>query len=200
MGSGEAMAKMEGYSYAPNEASLRTFKHLFPQAFDRWHTSTAYSEWTIPMRIFSLMFCAALVLAGCASVPKGDAGQEAALKQFMPKPGLAGIYVYRKEDVGGFSAMEVHLDGRNIGRIADKTFLFAEVAPGRHVVTGKAGDKPVPGVEFNAVPGKLYYVKQETRFGGLLASGSRLIRVDDIEAQHALRKMTLAAGQAASPP
>lgn len=152
------------------------------------------------MRISSLMCCAVLGLAGCASVPKGDGAQEATLKNFMPKPGVSSIYVYRKEDVGGFSTMEVHIDGRRVGRIADKAFLYVEVPPGRHVVAGKIGDQPVSALEFNTVPGKLYYVKQESRFGGLLTSGSTLTRVDDIEAQHAIRKTRLAAGQAGSPP
>lgn len=152
------------------------------------------------MRVCLLLCGAVLGLAACASVPKGDVAQEAALKRFMPKPGVAGVYVYRKEDVSGFSAMEVHVDGRSIGRIANKTFLFIELAPGRHVVSGKVGEKPVPGVEFDTVPGKLYYVKQTSRLGGLLASGSALVRVDDIEAQHAIRKITLAAGQAGSTP
>lgn len=152
------------------------------------------------MRIFLLMLCALTGLAGCASVPKGDAAQESMLKSFMPTQGVSSIYVYRKEDVGGFSAMEVHVDGSSVGRIADKTFLYIEVPPGRHVVSGKAGGKPVAGIVLDTRPGKLYYVKQESRLGGLLASGSTLTRVDDIEAQHAIRKTSLAAGQASSPP
>ncbi|HTJ96350.1 MAG TPA: DUF2846 domain-containing protein, partial [Rhodocyclaceae bacterium] len=71
-----------------------------------------------------------LGLPGCASVPKGSAQLDGSLKTFMPKPGVAGIYVYRNDGIGGVTKMDVAVDGKNIGQIADKTYLYAEVAPG----------------------------------------------------------------------
>jgi starvation-inducible outer membrane lipoprotein len=43
----------------------------------------------------------ALLMTGCASVPMGDARQDSALKTFpAPRPGTAGIYIYRNETFG----------------------------------------------------------------------------------------------------
>jgi hypothetical protein len=71
-----------------------------------------------------------LALSGCASVPMGDAGQDAALKTFKIAPNRAGIYVYRNESMGGAVKMNVTIDGIDVGQTAAKTYLFVEVAPG----------------------------------------------------------------------
>ncbi len=42
----------------------------------------------------------AIGLTGCASVPMGDAGRDAELKSFKPRPGVAGLYIYRNENFG----------------------------------------------------------------------------------------------------
>lgn len=152
------------------------------------------------MRIYSLMVCAALGLAACASVSKGDAARDATLKNFMPRPGVAGVYVYRNEGIGSFTAMEVLIDGKSVGRIAEKTYLFVELAPGPHVVAGKSGESLLAGVEFNAVPGKLYYLKQELKRTNLVSISSRLARVDDIEGQHEIKRTSLAAGAGSDAP
>lgn len=152
------------------------------------------------MRIHYWVVCAVLSLAGCASVPKGDAQRDAALKNFMPRSGVAGVYVYRKEIVGGWNVMEVEIDGRTIGRIVDKTYLFAEVAPGPHTILGRSDGKVVGSIYIDAIPGKLYYVKQEPKGARLFALESTLTRMDDIEAQHEIKKTTLAAGQPVSAP
>lgn len=145
------------------------------------------------MRVYALVVGVLLGLSGCASVRQGDAGQEGAQKTFMPKPGVAGIYIYRNDGIGGFTKMDVAVDGRNIGQIANKTYLYAEVTPGPHVVTGKSGETSIGGVEINAVPAKLYYVKQASN-EGWFSVGSSLRAVDAIEAQRELKQSSLAAG------
>ena len=146
------------------------------------------------MRAYFWMACAVLGLAACASVPQGDAQQDGINKTFMPKPGVAGIYIYRNDGIGGFTKTDVSVDGKSIGQIANKTYLYAEVAPGRHVVSGRTKEVSIGGVEINALPGKLYYVKQTSK-DGLLAVGSTLSQVDAIEAQHDIKRTSLAAGQ-----
>lgn len=154
------------------------------------------------MRVYSVIACAALGifgLTGCASVPKGSAQLDGALKSFMPKPGVAGIYVYRKDGIGGMTKMDVAVDGKSIGQLTDKTYLYVEVAPGKHVVSGQTGKNSIGGIEINALPAKLYYVKQVSK-DGWFSFGSTLVQVDVIEAQHDIKRTSLAAGAPASAP
>ena len=57
----------------------------------------------------NLLIAAALAssLFGCASVPMGDAKQDAALKTFSIPADKAGIYVYRNESFGAAVKMDV---------------------------------------------------------------------------------------------
>jgi len=146
------------------------------------------------MRTYFLMACAVLGLAACASVPPGDAQMDGTLKTFMPKSQMAGIYIYRNEGISTMGKMDVSVDGKSIGQIADKTYLYAEVAPGRHIVTGRKGDSSIGGVEINASPGRLYYVKQASKEGWFNV-GSTLSQVDAIEAQRDIKRSSLAVGQ-----
>src|SRR5262249_54313742 len=108
-----------------------------------------------------------LALSGCASVPMGDAGQDAALKTFRIAPGKAGIYVYRNESMGAAIRMDVAIDGVDIGQTAANTYLFVEVAPGFHTIVSKAENVDTIGVEVK--PGTLAYVWQEVKIGALAA-------------------------------
>lgn len=114
---------------------------------------------------------AALVLAaglvGCASVPMGDAKKDSSLKAFTAKPDTAGVYIYRNENFGGAIRMDVEIDGKPIGQTAAKTFLYKEVAPGKHTVTSKSENSD--SIEIDAVGGKLYYIWQEVKMGFLYA-------------------------------
>ena len=50
-----------------------------------------------------ILFAAVIAssLVGCASVPMGDAKQDAALKTFSAPADKAGVYIYRNESMGG---------------------------------------------------------------------------------------------------
>lgn len=142
------------------------------------------------MRLNLIVLAFASVLAGCASVPMGDPKQDAALKTFTAKPDVAGIYIYRNENMGAAIKMDVEVDGQNIGQTAAKTYLYKEVAPGKHIVTGKAESNS--SVEVNAVAGKLYYIWQEVKMG-LMYAGNKLHLVDEAEGQKGVKETSLAA-------
>lgn len=129
------------------------------------------------------------MLGGCASVPMGDAKQDAALKQFQAKPNVAGVYVYRNESLGAAIKMDVAVDGKNIGQTAAKTYLYKEVAPGKHIVSGSSEN--TDNVEINAVAGKLYYVWQEVKMG-LMYAGNKLHLVDEAQGQKGVAESSLA--------
>jgi len=106
-------------------------------------------------------------LAGCASVPMGDAKQDLALKSFTISPEMAGVYIYRNESFGGGVKMDVEVDGKPIGQTAANTYLYKELTPGNHTVTSRAEN--TDSVEINAAPGTLSYIWQEVKMGVLYA-------------------------------
>jgi hypothetical protein len=117
-------------------------------------------------KLLTLIAVSAL-FTGCASVPMGDVKQDAALKEFKVAPDKAAIYVYRNESMGAAVKMDVEVDGAPIGQTAANTFLYKEVAPGKHTVTSKAENTDT--VEVDAKPGTLTYIWQEVKMGVLYA-------------------------------
>ena len=131
----------------------------------------------------------ALSLVGCASVNMGDAKQDAALKTFAIKSDKAGIYIYRNESMGAAIEMNVELDGQAIGQTAANTYLYKEVAPGKHTVTSKAENDS--SIEVDAKPGTLLYIWQEVKMG-LLSARSKLQLVDQAQGQKGVLETKLA--------
>ncbi len=131
-------------------------------------------------------------LVGCASVPMGDPKQDAALKEFSSKSGVAGIYIYRNESFGGAVTMDVSVDGKALGKTAANTFLYKEVKPGKHTVTSEAEN--TENLELNTVSGKLYYVWQEVKMG-LLYARNKLHLVSADEGKKGVLETKLAATQ-----
>jgi len=114
--------------------------------------------------VISFLVCA---LTGCATVPMGDPKRDAELKSFTSKTGVAGLYIYRNESIGGAVPMDVEIDGKPVGQTAAKTFLYKEVAPGMHTVNSKSENSDT--LEIDALAGKLYYIWQEVKMGILYA-------------------------------
>ncbi len=131
----------------------------------------------------------ALSLVGCASVNMSDAKQDAALKTFAVSPDKAGIYIYRNESMGAVAKMTVELDGQPIGQTAAKTYLYKEVAPGKHTLTSKAENDST--LEVDAKPGTLLYVWQEVKMG-FFSARSKLQLVDAAEGQKGVKETKLA--------
>lgn len=144
------------------------------------------------LRKFAFLSVFSLSLVGCASVPMGDASRDAELKSFTPKPGVAGLYIYRNESMGAGVKMDVEVDGKAIGRTAAKTYLYTEVEPGTHSITSKAENTDT--IQVNAAPGKLYYIWQEVKMG-LLYARTKLTLMGEAEGQKGVRESSLAAGQ-----
>lgn len=131
----------------------------------------------------------AATLAGCASVPMGDAKQDAALKTFTVPADKAGLYIYRNESMGAAIKMDVEVDGKAIGQTAANTYLYKEVAPGKHLVTSKAEN--TDSIEIEAKPGTLNYVWQEVKMG-LMYARTKLNLVDEAEGKKGVLETKLA--------
>lgn len=133
-----------------------------------------------------------LNLVGCASVPMGDAKQDAALKTFAEKPDVAGVYIYRNESMGGAVRMDVDVNGKPLGQTAAKTYFYTEVAPGKNTVTSKSENTDT--LEIDTVAGKLYYVWQEVKMGVLYAR-TKLHLVSEEEGKKGVLESQLAASK-----
>lgn len=128
-------------------------------------------------------------LVGCASVPMGDAKQDASLKTFSAPADKAGIYIYRNESMGGAIKMDVELDGQLIGQTAADTYLYKEVTPGKHTITSKAENNDT--IEVDAKPGTLNYIWQEVKMG-ILYARTKLHLVSEAEGKKGVLETKLA--------
>ena len=131
----------------------------------------------------------ALALTGCASVPMGDAEQDAALKTFVITPEKAGIYIYRNESFGSANRLAVEIDKRVIGETAAKTYLYKEVTPGKHTIVSHAENTDT--LEVDVKPGTLVYVWQEIKLGFLFAR-SKLHLMSEEEGKKGVLETNLA--------
>ena len=137
----------------------------------------------------SALFIAA-ALAGCASVPMGDAQQDAAVKTFAVPKGKSAIYIYRNESIGGAMTMDVAIDGQPIGQTGAKTFLYKEVAPGKHTVTSKAENTET--LALDTKPGGAYFIWQEVKMG-FMSARNKLHLVDEATGKKGVAETSLAA-------
>lgn len=144
-------------------------------------------ETLVLKKILAVMACATFV--GCASVPMGDAKQDAAAKSFQAPKAMAGIYVFRNETMGAAIKMDVSIDGQIVGQTAANTFLYKEVAPGKKVIVSKAENTDT--LEVDAKPGMLYFVWQEVKMG-LLGARSKLQLVDEAKGKQGVNETRLA--------
>ena len=141
----------------------------------------------------SLFLIAAFsILSGCASVPMGDAQQDAALRTFAVPKGKSALYVYRNESMGGAITMDVAVNGNPIGQTGAKTFLYKELAPGKYTITSKAENTDKLVVD--AKPGRAYFVWQEVKVG-FVAARTKLHLVDEATGKKGVGETGLAAVQ-----
>ena len=129
---------------------------------------------------------AALFVTGCASVPMAPPEKDSAAKSFKTSPGMANIYVYRNETLGAALTMPVTLDNVPVGETASKTYIYRQVAPGKHVLTSQGKST----LTVNAQAGNNYFVWQEVKMG-MVSGGSELQLVDAEKGQAGVAECTL---------
>lgn len=128
-------------------------------------------------------------LVGCASVNMGDPQQDAAAKRFAAPKDNAAVYIYRNESMGAAVKMDVEIDGKPVGITGANTYLYKEVAPGKHTITSKAEN--TDSVEIDAKPGTLHYIWQEVKMGVLYAR-TKLHLVDEAQGKKGVTETKLA--------
>jgi hypothetical protein len=124
-----------------------------------------------------LALAGAVLVTGCATtIPPAAPELDQAAKTFSAPPDKAGLYIYRNEFLGSAIKFEVFLDGKRLGEMPSKTYFYVEVPPGKHNVTGTAEN--TSSLDFEVLPGRLYYVWQEAKMG-LLYSRNLVQLVDE---------------------
>lgn len=127
-------------------------------------------------------------LIGCASVSTGDAKRDAHLKTFSAKPEVVGIYVYRNGFAGPVMSMDVKIDGKALGETPVYTYLYTEVAPGKHTISSKARSDYLPfKLDVETVAGKNYYIWNELLWG----AKAKLHLVSEEEGQKGVKETRL---------
>lgn len=144
------------------------------------------------MRFLSVSILVCLVLSGCASVPMADRQEDAAAKAFAPAPGMAGLYIYRNEYRGGAIKMQVTVDGKILGKTVAYSYLYTELAPGKHVITADGGNTDQLKVE--AIAGQNIFVHQAIK-AGFSAAGSSMRIVDSQEGQAGVMECSMVSSQ-----
>jgi hypothetical protein len=131
----------------------------------------------------------AFVLAGCASVPLVSPEEDARVKSLPVAPDRAGIFIFRDGWGAPGVKLQVSLDGAPLGQTVPRTYLFREVAPGRHVVTSWAENADT--LELDVAAGSFAFVRQEPVMG-FWSARSKLHLVDETEGKIGVRDSVLA--------
>lgn len=127
-----------------------------------------------------------VVLTGCASVNKAPASAEAESKQFVAKPDVSQVYVYRNETLGAAISMPVTIDGKFAGNTGPHSFFRFELPAGEHVITSQGNESRLT---LTTEAGQLYYVWQEVKMGAFSA-GSKLQNVSTSTGQKSVAECT----------
>ncbi len=138
-----------------------------------------------------LLFAAIVLtsLAGCATVPMAPPELDASVKKFTPPADKTGLYIFRNESIGGAVTMHVRLDNVPMGDTVGHTYLYKELAPGKHTITSDAENTDT--LEIDAKPGANIYVWQEAKMG-LAYARTKLHLVDEATGQKGVRESKLA--------
>ena len=100
---------------------------------------------------------AALLAAGCASVPMTDTAQDFEAKKFVPESGKASIYINRGGGVGTALALQIIFDGRIVGTLAPHTYQLLSVPAGDHILATGGQTQNAAQSKFKAEQGKNYF-------------------------------------------
>ena len=105
-----------------------------------------------------ILALAAAVFSGCSA--SGPMFREVALQNQD-----SVVYVYRPSGSfrGSAVGLTIECDGKKLGYLWNKGYLYKLITPGHHVVSCSTEQKSE--VPFEAKPGKAYYIEAEVELG-----------------------------------
>ena len=120
----------------------------------------------------------ALLGAGIGVFGTGCNAPGPAFYPVEPTSSMSVVYIYRPDGPGANVPIKISLNGRKIGVLKNKGYVFESVAPGEHTVTASAGSTRRCTV--SALPGKSHYVEVRLHAGAL--GGLAVIELPELQA------------------
>jgi len=88
------------------------------------------------VRASGILLATAFSLGACATVPMAGPAADFEGKRFdPPPPGQSTLYLYRSSVVGSEVVFSLSDNQQPIGSLANRTWIRADVVPGRHIIT-----------------------------------------------------------------
>lgn len=144
------------------------------------------------MRAIAISAVLIFSLMGCASVPMASRQEDTSAKAFTPSAGMAGLYIYRNEYRGGAIKMQVTVDGKVLGKTVAYSYLYTQLAPGKHIVTADGGN--TDQIKVDAIAGQNIFIRQGIK-AGFAAAGSSMRVVDVQEGQAGVMECSMVSSQ-----
>ena len=115
-----------------------------------------------------------VLAAGCAVPGSGEVAtsDRAATEPRAVAADEAVIYIIRSERVGGAIPLEVLINGKHLGATVARSYLYAVVPPGIHMVESRGDIRST--LEVEAKPGTITYVSQVVEMQYLTSPRTRL--------------------------
>ena len=149
--------------------------------------------WRAAVSRFGVVLATGILVIACASVPIAPRAALVDARSFNPAPGKARLYVFRPPGFAGSAVvLQVAIDGRIVGATAPGTFVMIEVDPGRHVVSSQTAEN-LTSVPITVEAGRLYFIRQEPRFG-LASARVSLEQANENEGRDAVLKSGMVQG------
>jgi uncharacterized protein YceK len=115
------------------------------------------------------LLLAALLLAGCATVPLATDAEKQAATAFVPPPGTANIYIIRREAYAGAAILaKTAIDTQMAGGVQTGSFVLKSVPPGHHTVSVFSNENQ-DSVSVNVQAGQNYYFDVKSEWGVISA-------------------------------
>jgi hypothetical protein len=118
---------------------------------------------------YPLLALCLFLLDSCATVPVGSQAEKATAVTFSPPPGMANVYIIRREAYAGAAILtNASLDTQMVGGLQTGSFILRTVAPGPHTVSVFSNENQ-SSVPFDAEAGENYYFDVKSEMGWITA-------------------------------
>lgn len=145
--------------------------------------------------LLSVLLLSALVMSGCASLPKPEEMKADVADYQLPKlpeDGKAMVYVVRPSGLGGLIRFNVFVDDKEpaseMGYTRGAQYIYFNLAPGEHQILSKAENWAE--VNVSAKAGDIIFINQEPSMGVLMARNS-IFPLQDYEGKYHVKHLSL---------
>lgn len=135
----------------------------------------------------SLFIALLLLLSGCANINKAPDEFDRQAKIFKKNPGYSQVYVYRNEFLGSSLSIPVNVNCQYAGTTGPDSYFKFNLPAGKHTFASHDGESVLT---IDTLPGKLYFIWQEVKWG-LISGSSSLHLVGEEEGKSGVLESTL---------